>query len=212
MEENKTAGTTGEGAAANTIDSTEVMCSKCGRRGAVAEFTGTVGKDKKVSYMCAECKAKMIAEIEAEGKDINMPKALGFGIVAGIIAAIAWYFIVILSGYEIGYVALGVGYLIGFAVYLGAGKKRSQKLQILAGVIALVAIFFAEHAIFTHEVGAYIQAHIDQFPNMAAIGGTPKISFFDPLFLESFVTPPIGFVIYAIGVYIAYRFPKPKKV
>lgn len=62
-----------------------------------------------------------------------MIKGIGFGVIAGVAGAAIWAGISYGTGYEIGWMAWGVGLLVGWAVALGEGKRG-----ILAGVVAAV--------------------------------------------------------------------------
>lgn len=188
----------------------EVSCSNCGKKGTTAELFSYIGKHNTDLYLCANCKAQINDELQSETKNIKYFGAIGLGIVAGIVGAIAWYYIVVLTGYEIGYVALGLGYLIGFAVYFGGGKKRNHKLQILAAILTALTIFFAEHAIFNHMATEYVQSHLSEFPDFA-VGDKAYVSLFNSNFLSNLVSP-ISLVIFALGIYFAYKFLRPRKI
>ena len=67
----------------------------------------------------------------------------GMGLVgalsAAVVAMLAWFFLIQLTGYPLGFAAWGVGLLVG----LGAralGRERSRRLGLAAGVCACVAI------------------------------------------------------------------------
>jgi hydrogenase/urease accessory protein HupE len=62
------------------------------------------------------------------------------GIATGIAGGIVWGLIVKLSEYEIGIVAWGIGFVVGTAVLLAAGRRKGLPLQVVAVVGALVGI------------------------------------------------------------------------
>src|SRR3954468_15655944 len=70
--------------------------------------------------------------------------ALGPGIAGGLIAAVVggslWGLIVILSDYEIGIAAWGIGFLAGFAIVRFAGGAKGTPLQVVAVVSSLLGI------------------------------------------------------------------------
>ncbi|QDU86240.1 hypothetical protein Pla163_33910 [Planctomycetes bacterium Pla163] len=67
------------------------------------------------------------------------PAAIGGALAGGIIGALVWAGIVLATEYEIGYVAWGVGALVGgAAVFMGAAGRSAG---IVCGLIALVSIF-----------------------------------------------------------------------
>lgn len=65
--------------------------------------------------------------------------SLIFAICGAIVGAIVWAFISVGTGHELGYIAWGVGGLVGFAGSLGGGKGFS--CGITCGILALVSIF-----------------------------------------------------------------------
>jgi hypothetical protein len=75
--------------------------------------------------------------------------ALGPGIAGGLIAAVfggfLWGLIVILSDYEIGIAAWGIGFLVGFAVVRFAGGARGTPLQVVAVVSSLLGIVIGKY-------------------------------------------------------------------
>ena len=70
--------------------------------------------------------------------------ALGPGIAGGLIAAVVggflWGLIVILSEYEIGIAAWGIGFLAGFGVVRFAGGAKGRPLQVVAVVSSLLGM------------------------------------------------------------------------
>ncbi len=202
--ENKTTETTTGGEVAKKVN-----CSMCNKEGAVEEFVTLQDKEGLDEYVCAECRARMSQEFEAETKNPNIILAIILGVVGAIIGGIVWYLVAVSTGTEIGYISIGLGYLVGMGVYLGSGKKRGQKLQIISAVIALLAIFVTEKFIFDHFLNEYFQANLAEFPQME--GQTVSISFFNPDFLRNLVSP-IGLLIYAIGIYFAYNVCKSRKI
>jgi hypothetical protein len=67
------------------------------------------------------------------------------GIATGIVGGIAWGLIVKLSDYEIGIVAWGIGFVVGTAVLVAAGRRKGLPLQLVAVVGALVGILVGKY-------------------------------------------------------------------
>lgn len=70
------------------------------------------------------------------------------GLLGAVLSAFVWVMIVALTDYEIGYMALGVGLLVGWSVLWFTGKKRSRGLQFVAMLCAALGVFFAQYLIF----------------------------------------------------------------
>ncbi len=188
----------------------KVNCSMCHKNGVTDQFT-TLQNDKGEDiFLCSDCKEEANKSFANETKNANILLAIIVGAIGGIIGGVIWYFVTINSGMEIGYVSLGLGYLIGFGVYLGAGKKRGHQLQIISAILALVAIIVTEKYIFDYFISEYIKNNPSEFPELS-VGQTVAVSYFEPEFWKGMISP-IGLLIYSIGIYLAYKFCKPNKI
>ena len=76
-------------------------------------------------------------------------------IVAGFLGMLGWYFLIKVTGYSIGYAAWGVGLLAGGGARMLSGDG-SQRLGIIAGVCALVAIIGGQFLYVKVEVDKVI--------------------------------------------------------
>ncbi len=74
--------------------------------------------------------------------------AAGAGLVAAIVGGVVWGLIVRWSDYEVGFVAWGIGFVVGSAVVLGARDRRGLPLQVLAVVLALAGIVLGKYLAF----------------------------------------------------------------
>ena len=76
---------------------------------------------------------------------MNRLGALAGGVIAGSIGALVWAGIAYFTGYEVGWVAWGVGGLVGFGVVLGNSGNRSRAAGIIAVVITVMALMAAKY-------------------------------------------------------------------
>jgi hypothetical protein len=74
--------------------------------------------------------------------------AAGAGLVAAVVGGVAWGLIVKWSEYEIGFVAWGIGFVVGMAVLLAAGGRKGLPLQAIAIVAALIGILIGKYLSF----------------------------------------------------------------
>lgn len=58
---------------------------------------------------------------------------------------LVWGFILILTDYEVGFVAWGIGFLAGFLVVRFAGGRKGAPLQAIAIVSSLVGIMLGKY-------------------------------------------------------------------
>jgi signal peptidase I len=94
----------------------------------------------------------------------NVGGAFAVGLLAAVLAGIAWGLIVNWTGYETGILALGVGLVTAFAVYSAAGGRRTQELQVVAVAAALVGILVGKYLGF-----AFLTQ--DLFPGVGVVSG-----------------------------------------
>lgn len=101
------------------------------------------------------------SNIEERIKKINLEKigknnliAISAGIVVALIGGYIWSLISIGTGYEIGYMATGLGILCGYVVHLASGKKKGTPFVQIALVSSIFGIvmgkFFMAHY-YLHE-------------------------------------------------------------
>jgi hypothetical protein len=107
------------------------------------------------------------------------PSALGPGIAGGLLAALVggflWGLIVIVTDYEIGVAAWGIGFLAGFAVVRFAGGAKGTPLQVVAVLSSLLGIVIGKYISFAYF---FKQAVADRFD--------VDISYFDSDIFASF--------------------------
>lgn len=103
----------------------KVQCGFCGREAQGVYFQ--VGD----TVACTRCKNERAAG--PQGSRIGrFSKALVFGLFAGAVGAGLWYGVRRLTGYEIGLIAIVVGFLVGAAVRFGSGGRGGWRYQVLA--------------------------------------------------------------------------------
>jgi len=188
----------------------KVQCAMCSKEGIGEEFTTAQDHKNNEIHLCLECKEKTNMAFEQETHKPNLILGVLFGAVGAAIGGAIWYLVTIGSGWEIGYISIGLGYLTGLGVYRGAGKKRGHQLQIIAAILVVVTIVITNKFIFDQLINDYIQANPNEFPGFP-VGESVSISFLEPEFWKGMVSP-IGLLIYATGIYVAYSYCKPRSI
>ena len=136
----------------------------------------------------------------------RFPIALAGGAAGALVGAIIWAVIVVATNYEIGYVAVLVGYLAGHGVKLGAGKGRGQTLQIAAAGMSVFGLVIAKYFILAHFVVSS--------PDSAELG----LGYFSPalfiVFLQNIGSSlsPFDLLWIAFALMTAWRIPAPSKI
>lgn len=167
-----------------------MACSKCDRTISEAEAHPYRKKKDEVEYYCPDCKQLTEQRFREETENPNYVSAVLIGALAGIAGGALWYFVEGLLEMRIGYVALAVGFVVGWGVILGAGKKRGPTLQIISAVISLVAVVGASYLSLVHAV---------------------HFSWVNISIWAARITP-MSLFIWALAVYVGYRTPKARKM
>jgi hypothetical protein len=135
-----------------------------------------------------------------------VPAAIAALIVAAV-GAVVWGLVIVWTGYEVGFLAVGLGFLTGMAAVIGSRGKRGLALQVVAVVAALLGIVFGKYYAFV-EIGK------DAVEEDLGPGAAAGISLFDPeifrFFVESLDEIVSGFDLLwiALAAYMAWRIPK----
>jgi hypothetical protein len=75
----------------------------------------------------------------------NLLRAAGAGLVAALVGGIVWGLIVKWTQYELGFVAWGIGFVVGTAVVYGARNLRGIPFQLTAVLFALLGIALGKY-------------------------------------------------------------------
>ncbi len=126
---------------------------------------------------------------------------LALGIVAGIagaaIGAIIWALITFWTSFQIGYMAIGVGFLVGIAVRF-AGKGVTPKFGVVGALLALVGCLAGNvlaSCIWAAKEFAVSVFQIFPLLDLQLIGEILKETF-----------SPLDLLFYALAIYAGYRF------
>jgi hypothetical protein len=117
------------------------------------------------------------------------------GLAAAIIGAIIWAVVTVTTKYQIGWMALGVGALVGFALRIGNGGKA---FGILGAFLALFGCILGNY--FSLIAFASAQEHIGFFTMLNNADPAKVIS----AMWEDFTSASVLF--YAIAAYEGYKF------
>jgi len=184
-------------------------CANCGI--AIPEGRGVVipGKDKKSPnvILCSGCAQNIEQAFQAETEGANPAGGLLFGLGAAIVSSLVWYGVVVLTKYELGILAVGVGWLVGQAVMLGAGRKRSTLLQVMSVAITVAAMVSSEYLIVRYFVAQAL-----------AERGVTDLALLLPLnlvvemIIEGIKASPLTLLFWAIAVWQAFVIPAPRRL
>ena len=127
----------------------------------------------------------------------SMPLALMGGVAAALVGAVIWAMVTHTTGYQIGWMAVGVGFLVGYAVaFLGKGTERPY--QYVGAACALLGCLLGNF--FAVAGGLAADVHLDVLTVISRI--TPDMAA--KLMQDAF--SPMDLLFYAIAVYEGFRF------
>lgn len=134
----------------------------------------------------------------------NLPRAVAFGVGAALVSSLVWYGVVVVTNYELGVLAVGVGWLVAVAVVAGSGGGRGLALQLVSVAVTVAAMAFSEYLIVRHLM-------------LAALGESAPASvpwLLPPdkmlrLVAAGIEASPMTLLFWAIAVWTAFRVPAP---
>jgi hypothetical protein len=122
------------------------------------------------------------------------------GLVAAVLATALWYAVVVVSHYQLGIVAIVVGFLVGQAVVLGARRRGSVALVGISVVLTLLALVISEYLIVANFVSQQL-----------APGETIEViqppAFVIEIVMESVKADPLTLAFWAIALFQAFTIP-----
>jgi len=139
--------------------------------------------------------AKDVTVDGVRGREENLPFGILAGTVAAIVGALIWMGITVATGMHVGYVALGVGALVGLAVrYVGHGS--SMIFGIIGAVFTLIGCLGG-------EILTMVQLSTTPQHDFYSVLTTVDLTQLVPRILDK--TDPIMYLIYAIGIFEGYK-------
>jgi len=162
---------------------------------------------------CERCRGAIGRELDSSRSSQSFLRALGYGVLAALAGCIGWIAIEKLFHVQIGFVAIGVGYLVGKAVRKGSGGLGGKRYQVLALTLTYAAIALASLPDLLEAVRQRASA------SDSAAAGSPSLGGFLwgwTLLLGVALASPflqgteniIGLFIIGIGLYEAWKFTR----
>ena len=129
----------------------------------------------------------------------NLPLAAAGGFAAAIVAAIIWSIVTYVTKFQIGFMAIGVGFLVGYAVSR-LGKGITAAFGITGAVFSLFGCLLGN--LLTTLIVAARDEGVGIFEIINALFMSPSIT----VELMAATFSPIDVLFYAIAVYEGYKF------
>jgi hypothetical protein len=188
----------------STTTSVATRCGRC--QSALSESERVSAGDRVFCRTCYDIlKLQLRTGVAAMSEGINYPMAAVGALLGGIVGALAWWGVTVLTKIGFGLVAVVIGLLVGHGTLRFAGGKRSLGLQILAVVVGTLSFLVAVYLVNMTFINELLAQRGDglrvSFPPtglamfyhvIAANFGIMKLVFLGIIMYEAwFITRPI---------------------
>lgn len=190
----------------STTTSSATRCGRC--QSALGDRERVPAGDRVFCRTCYDIlRVQVRTGVAAMSEGVNYPMATVGAVLGGIVGALAWWGVTVLTKIGFGLVAVVIGVLVGHGALRFAGGKRSVGLQVLAVVVGAVSFLVAVYLVnmtFINEL-------------LAQRGDAVRVSF-PPAGLAMFynvIAANFGImklVFLGIIVYEAWFIPRPIKL
>lgn len=155
-----------------TIGGLNVACEACGRSVGAEYFTVN---DKPV---CGDCRTTLLEAAKTPRSAGPLLRSGLFGLVAAIVGAAIYYAVIAITNFEIGLVAILIGYMVGYSVRKGANGRGGRRFQVLAVVLTYLAVGLAYAPLAFRELAraeksAQMLVFVFALPIMSIISSFP---------------------------------------
>ena len=134
------------------------------------------------------------------------------GAIGAVLATALWYGVVAITNWQVGIIAVAVGFIVGQGVVFGAGRHPSIALVPISVAFTLVALVVSEYLIANHlygvavaEIAAEMGMSVEEVAGVAELAGLPT----NPIELIRFSleSEPITLLFWAIAGWEAFIIP-----
>jgi len=182
-------------------------CAACGGSIESGQEIKIVGTQKTGPItLCEGCAGRAEQLFRAETEDANVGAAIWLGALAGLVSALVWFGVVVVTDYQLGIVAVGVGWLVAQAVMFGAGKRRGGALPWISLIVTGLAMILAEYLIVRHHAAQYLADEGVKPSLLLPLGLSAS------LILESVKSDPLTVVFWIIALIEAAGLPRRRRL
>lgn len=173
----------------------------CKRTNALPAFEGVCDnfqQDEELEKMAPTPQPEdysVIVDKEQLLAEQNLPKAVLLGALASIVGAVAWGLISVATGYQIGYMAIGVGFLVGMA--MRQGKGVTMIFGIIGAALSLLSCVMGD---FFSIIGLIAKEYDISFMETLT-----QIDFKDVVSLLTDNLASMTIVFYGVALYEGYK-------
>ena len=128
----------------------------------------------------------------------NLGKAIAAALGAAVVGAVLWAVVTVMTKYQIGIMAIGVGFLVGWAVRV-TGRSGAPVLGYVGAVFALIGCLLGNLLTISGFISAETAVPLSDALAKLLLQPATAVSMMQ----ESF--SPMDLVFYAIAVYEGYK-------
>jgi len=161
---------------------------------AARESEGTETGGQEGDFQIDEIKLQMLRDrLRSEQ---NLGAGVGAGVVAALLGAVLWAVLTVLTGYQIGWMAVGIGFLVGLAVrYFGKGVDTS--FAVVGAVLSLAG------CVLGNVLSVYGFASKELGIPLSEVFGRIEPGVLFQILKDTF--SPIDLLFYGIAVYEGWK-------
>lgn len=179
---------------------TGVSCRAC-QREITDEYFDVSGQQ-----VCASCRDVIAESGEIPRGAVPLVRAALFGFAAAVAGAILYYAVIAITNFEIGLVAIAIGFMVGYAIQKGTRGRGGRRFQVMALVLTYWSVGLAYFPLALRGVAEQERAAVQSQAN-----GTVTPTAVQPA--EPAPSSPtdgavIGFPV-ALAYFIAFTFMLP---
>jgi len=173
-----------------------VTCTAC-QRTIADEYYDVNGQS-----VCASCRTVIQRQAEPARGFAVLIRAVVFALVAAVLGAILYYAVIAITDFEIGIVAIAIGYMVGYAIRMATGGRGGLRFQILAIVLTYWAVGLAYTPLVFREMNNQTEQASQTSVPATPAPAEPQAAAADDS------SQPVSFT-FAIVVLIAFSFALP---
>lgn len=155
------------------------ICQECGQT-LPSEVDSEVTEG---GIFCRPCFTRLTQEVKAiledQGSDINWSTAFLGAIGGGAIGVFAWWGVTVVTGWNIGLIAVVIGIAVAKGILFTTGGKRSQQLQIMAVGVSILSYIYANYLVlrsFLIKDNPELESTLTWVPNLNVFLEATRVS------------------------------------
>lgn len=102
---------------------------------------------------CGPCRAAATTLTETPRSMGVLARAALMGVIAALLGSVLYYAVIAITEFEIGLVAIAIGYMVGYAIRVGTGGRGGRRFQVLAVVLTYWAVGLAYTPLVFKAIG-----------------------------------------------------------